>query len=158
MVKSATSMTRTRPGALQVIVTGTSSDAHTWNLVFLQLLLEDLGHQVLNLGPCTPDAVVVDSCVTHRPDLLVVSSVNGHGYIDTRPLITALRAEPVTAVLPAVVGGKLGISPDGREESVRALVEAGFDAVFDEGVSVTPFESFVASLSRRAVRPEGVGA
>ncbi|MGI5216152.1 cobalamin B12-binding domain-containing protein [Plantactinospora sp. CA-290183] len=158
MVKSATSMARTRPGALRVIVTGTSSDAHTWNLVFLQLLLEHLGHEVLNLGPCTPDALVVDSCVTHRPDLLVVSSVNGHGHIDACSLIAALRAEPATTDLRAVVGGKLGISLDGREGAVRALIEAGFDAVFDEGTTGISFESFMASLSQAATVPTGAGA
>lgn len=150
MVNSATTVARTRPGALKVIVTGTSSDAHTWNLVFLQLLLEELGHEVINLGPCTPDTLVVDSCAALRADLLVVSSVNGHGLIDARSLIAALRSGPDTAQLPVVIGGKLGISLTGREESVRALIGAGFDAVFDEAMSITSFQSFVASLSKGA--------
>ncbi|MFI6642974.1 cobalamin B12-binding domain-containing protein [Streptomyces sp. NPDC050504] len=154
MVNSTNSVPRHRSAALRVVVTGTSSDAHTWNLVFLQLLLEDLGHDVVNLGPCVPDHLVVAGCAELRAELLVVSSVNGHGANDARPLIAALRAAPETARLPVVIGGKLGTSLDGREESVRALVEAGFDAVFEEGMSVvTPFESFVASLAtaRRAV-------
>lgn len=153
-MKHATSPPDTRSAALRVVVTGTSSDAHTWNLVFLQLLLEELGHDVVNLGPCVPDRLAVDSCAELRADLLVVSSVNGHGANDARSLIAALRARRETAHLPVVIGGKLGISLAGREESVRALIEAGFDAVFEEGMSVvTPFESFVASLTagRRAV-------
>jgi methylaspartate mutase sigma subunit len=115
--------------------------------VFLQLLLEELGHEVVNLGPCAPDALVADSCAALRADLLVVSSVNGHGAIDARSLIRALRSRPATAHLPVVIGGKLGVSLTGREESVRALVGAGFDAVFDEAVSITSFTSFVALLS-----------
>jgi methylaspartate mutase sigma subunit len=31
------------PRALQVLLTSVSSDSHTWNLVFMQLLLERLG-------------------------------------------------------------------------------------------------------------------
>ncbi|MFH9733932.1 cobalamin B12-binding domain-containing protein [Streptomyces sp. NPDC017260] len=134
--------------ALDVVVTGSSSDAHTWNLVFLQLLLEDLGHRVVNLGPCAPDELVVSSCRVLTPDLLVVSSVNGHGYHDARSLLGALRADDDTAKLPVVVGGKLGIAPEGREEKVRALIEAGCDAVFDERVALTSFEAFVNALPK----------
>lgn len=64
---------------LDVLVTGLSSDAHTWNLVYLELLLEELGCRVTNLGACVPDATIVRECVTRRPDLLVIGSLNGHG-------------------------------------------------------------------------------
>lgn len=138
----------TRPHALDVVVTGSSSDAHTWNLVFLQLLLEDLGHSVVNLGPCAPDELVVDSCRDLAPDLLVVSSVNGHGFNDARSLLRALRADDANGTLPVVVGGKLGIGLEGREEKVRALIEAGCDAVFDERIALASFEAFVSALPK----------
>ena len=50
-----------------VIVTGTASDAHTWNLVFLQLMLEELGHDVDNLGPCVPDEELLGPSAEQRP-------------------------------------------------------------------------------------------
>lgn len=31
---------------LDVVVSTMASDSHTWNLVFLQLVLEELGHRV----------------------------------------------------------------------------------------------------------------
>ncbi|MDG4864224.1 cobalamin-dependent protein [Streptomyces sp. T-3] len=136
------------PQALDVVVTGSSSDAHTWNLVFLQLLLEDLGHRVVNLGPCAPDELVVDKCRDLAPDLLVVSSVNGHGFNDARSLLRALRADDANATLPVVVGGKLGIGLEGREEKVQALIEAGCDAVFDESIALASFEAFVGALPK----------
>ena len=37
-----------------VLLTGASSDAHTWNLVFLQLLIAEHGFRVTNLGPAVP--------------------------------------------------------------------------------------------------------
>jgi methylaspartate mutase sigma subunit len=137
---------------LRVIVTGTSSDAHTWNLVFLQLLLEESGHEVFNLGPCAPDALVADRCAELEPDLLVVSSVNGHGASDGRSLIRLLRSQASTAWLPVVIGGKLGTSHRGLEKAVRDLVEAGFDSVFEESLSVASFTSYVELLSGGAHR------
>ncbi len=75
------------------------------NLVYLQLVLEEIGHTVANLGPCPPDELVVDNCLELRPELVVVSSVNGHGFTDGLRLIRALRAVPELAGTPVVIGG-----------------------------------------------------
>ncbi|WP_406475070.1 cobalamin B12-binding domain-containing protein [Streptomyces sp. NBC_01615] len=152
-MKPAEWAARHRSGPLDVVVTGLPSDAHTWNLVFIQLLLEDLGHKVVNLGPCVPEDEIVESCCKFQPDLLVVSSVNGHGFNDARPLIGAIRSRWELAGLPAVIGGKLGVGGAAADEHVEQageLMAAGFDAVFQEGVGLAVFESFVGSLTGAA--------
>jgi len=136
---------------LDVIVTGLPSDAHTWNLVYIQLLLEDMGHRVVNLGSCVPQDEIIESCVTLRPDLLVVSSVNGHGGHDGRLLIEAVRSRWELAGLPAVIGGKLAVTDDGGRERALELTRAGFDAVFQDGVDFVSFAGFVGSVPARAV-------
>ncbi|MEU5809322.1 MULTISPECIES: cobalamin B12-binding domain-containing protein [unclassified Streptomyces] len=151
-MKPAELATCNRPASLDVVVTGLPSDAHTWNLVFIQLVLEDLGHGVVNLGPCIPEDEIVESCAKYQPDLLVVSSVNGHGFNDARPLIGALRSRPELDGMPVVIGGKLGVSGDRQEEQAQELMAAGFDAVFQEGVELASFEAFVGSLNREVVR------
>lgn len=120
------------PGPVTVL-SGTSSDSHTWNLVFLQLLLEEAGHRVDNVGPCVPDDLLVDRVRAQEPRLLVVSSVNGHGYEDGLRMITALRAAPGTAGVTAVIGGKLGVDGVLAPDRVRDLRDAGFDEVFADG-------------------------
>ena len=144
-MKPAELATPIRSGPLDVVVTGLPSDSHTWNLVFIQLVLEDLGHRVTNLGPCVPEDEIVESCCEHDPDLLVVSSVNGHGFQDAKPLIGALRSRPELAGLPAVIGGKLGVA-GGQEDQARDLMRAGFDAVFQDSADMTAFESYVRAL------------
>jgi methylaspartate mutase sigma subunit len=131
---------------LDVVVTSVASDSHTWNLVYLQLLLEELGHRVRNLGACVPDSLLVTECVRQRPDLVVVSSVNGHGLADGTRLIGRLRRRRELAGVPVVIGGKLGISGRGRAAELRA---AGFDAVFDDGATATAFRAFLGRLVRR---------
>jgi methylaspartate mutase sigma subunit len=129
-----------------VIVSSMASDSHTWNLVFLQLLIEELGHAVINLGACVPDELLVARCLSHRPDLVVLSSVNGHGHQEGLRVIEELRRYPELVGLPVIIGGKLGIGgADPRR--APALLEAGFDAVFEDGAaSMARFRSFIDRL------------
>jgi methylaspartate mutase sigma subunit len=108
----------------------TSSDSHTWNLMFLQLLLEERGHEVVNLGPCVPDDLLVETARSCRPSAIVISTVNGHGRIDGARVAQAVRQDPETAQLPMMIGGKLGIEGTSSDDEVSRLLEAGFDAVF----------------------------
>lgn len=133
--------------SLSVVVTSVASDAHTWNLVFLQLVLQELGHRVVNLGACVPDALLVAQCLRVRPDLVVVSSVNGHGYHDGMRLIRRLRGCSELAAVPVVIGGKLGIAGPGRRSGRERLRAAGFDAVFEEGTGLVAFQSFTRALT-----------
>jgi methylaspartate mutase sigma subunit len=138
-----------------VVVTGLSSDAHTWNLVYLELLLEELGCRVTNLGGCTPDETIVRQCLDRRPDLLVISSINGHGRQDGLRLIGVIRACPPLAAIPVVIGGKLDVTGAGDSRNAAALLAAGFDAVFEDAGGLTPFRSFVCTLAARAAAPIG---
>lgn len=133
----------------KVIVTTVSSDSHTWNLVFLQLLLEEIGHEVINLGSCVPDDTLVASCIAHNPDLIVVSSVNGHGYSDGKRVIEKIRKTHMLRHTPAVIGGKLGVSGELDQGMTEALIRAGFDAVFQSSSSLNALRSFVDALPAR---------
>lgn len=132
------------------LVSGVASDSHTWNLMFLQLLLEELGHEVHNLGACVGSELLVEQCLLRRPDLVVLSSVNGHGHLDGARMVRALRARPELASTTVIIGGKLGITGAEDRPAARALLDAGFDAVFDE--STEQFRRFVvASVAPRSV-------
>ncbi|GGY36545.1 hypothetical protein GCM10010363_16500 [Streptomyces omiyaensis] len=153
---------KAEPAGLDVVVTTMASDSHTWNLVFLQLLLQELGHRVTNLGACVPDELLVAECRRIRPDLIVLSSVNGHGFQDGRRVVAALRACPELARTPTVIGGKLAIEADGAPARREALLAAGFDEVFEEGSSAREFGELLRSLPAGAkgspALPEAVAA
>jgi methylaspartate mutase sigma subunit len=124
-----------------------ASDSHTWNLVFLQLLIEELGYNVVNLGPCVPDELLVSECCQIAPLMIVISSVNGHGHQDGMRVIGQLRDCAQLARTPTVIGGKLGISGGQDMQSLDELRAAGFDAVFEDGVSgVVEFKKFAMAL------------
>lgn len=133
----------------RVLLSSVSSDSHTWNLVFLQLLMQESGHEVRNLGACVPDDLLLAECRETAPDLVVISTVNGHGYADGKRLIAKIRACPELRRLPVVIGGKLGVA--GADDLDRAveLLALGFDSVHQDGADLTVFTRFVESVSPR---------
>lgn len=120
------------PRRLHVLVAGTSSDAHTWNLVYLQLALEEAGHDVTNLGPCVPDDLLTEACVRLRPDALVISSVNGHGHADVARAAAMVRYDSRHDAMPIIVGGLLGTAGDPNANHAPALEAAGVTAVLEK--------------------------
>jgi methylaspartate mutase sigma subunit len=140
------------PGAgLSVVVSSVASDSHTWNLVYLQLAVEELGHTVTNLGACVPDELLVDECLRLDPDLVVLSSVNGHGRIDGARVIARVRARPELAATPVVIGGMLGIAGPGGRQAHDLLLAAGFNAVFDDGARLPAFRAYLEELTAGVV-------
>jgi methylaspartate mutase sigma subunit len=76
--------------------------------------------------------LLVHEVLMHRPDLVVISSVNGHGVHDGLRAITLLRAQPELAGMPVVIGGKLGLHGELTDAELDRLTGAGYDAVFAE--------------------------
>ncbi|MFH8340024.1 cobalamin B12-binding domain-containing protein [Streptomyces sp. AM6-12] len=144
--------------ATRVLLSTVSSDSHTWNLVFLQLLLEERGYEVRNLGPCVPDAEIIEEVRAQRPDAVVISSVNGHGHIDGRRLIRKLRedSDATLSTVPVMIGGKLGIQGADQPHLADELVAEGFDAVFTDGADPAEFGSALQRMTGH--RPEIAGA
>lgn len=133
---------------LRFIVTTIPSDSHTWNLVFLQLMLEGMGHEVVNLGACVPTDVLIEECRLRRPDAVVVSSVNGLANIEAPAIIEALRGsgDGDLAGLPVIIGGKLGILGVENQRYGEQLRSAGFDAVFTADEPIDRFLDFCEQL------------
>ncbi|MGW3206558.1 cobalamin B12-binding domain-containing protein [Streptomyces sp. NPDC001135] len=146
--------------ARRVLLSTVSSDSHTWNLVFLQLLLEEHGYEVTNLGPCVPDAEIIEQIRTQRPDAVVISSVNGHGAIDGLRLIRKVREHGDSAVsrVPVMIGGKLGIQGAAQPQLAEELSAAGFDAVFTDGADPAEFDAALRQLTAHRAESPGVAA
>jgi methylaspartate mutase sigma subunit len=137
------------PGTGTVLVTSTPSDSHTWNLVFLQLALEEAGYLVRNVGACPPVDVIVDECRLSKPDLVVISSVNGHGLADGIRVVHAIKGEPHIAEIPLVIGGMLttgGVDPVDVESQ---LLAAGCAGVFIRPTAMADFAAFLATVTNR---------
>ncbi|MER6570189.1 cobalamin-dependent protein [Streptomyces sp. NPDC001093] len=141
------------PSRGTVVISSLASDSHTWNLVFLQLLIEECGYEVVNLGPCVPDELLVAECSARRPEMIVISSVNGHGHQDGMRVIERLRDCDPLAATPIVIGGKLGTDGGEGQDRTGELIAAGFDAVFEDGKEpIAAFRTFLDALPRPVQR------
>ncbi|PKW16747.1 cobalamin B12-binding domain-containing protein [Saccharopolyspora spinosa] len=134
------------PSLPRVLLSTISSDSHTWNLVFLQLLLEEGGNEVINLGPCVPDELLLESARKHEPDAIVISTVNGHGHIDGSRLIKKLRSVPGLRDVPTIIGGKLGIRGAENSMYTESLLKAGYTAVFTDSREPSLLNDRIAEL------------
>lgn len=131
----------------KVILTTIPSDSHTWNLIYMQLLLEENGFEVFNLGPCTSYEEVLQTCTEITPDLILVSTVNGHGYLEGKMLIEKLKQLPVIQDIPLYIGGKLSTDKNLSYLYAMELEMAGYTKVYYENEEV---DDFVAQLHKIA--------
>jgi methylaspartate mutase sigma subunit len=141
-----------RSRGLHVVLAGASSDAHTWNLIFLQLLLTEHGHRVTNLGPCVPDDMLIEVTADQIPDLITVCSVNGGAVRDGVRFIRRARDHRRLAGVPIVIGGKLAAPTGSYEDAARDLLDAGYHAVFDDEGGVPAFRAYVGALAAQTWR------
>ena len=124
------------------------SDSHMWGLVYLQLLLEEQGIDVINLGPCVPAVRTLEALKHLRPDVLVISSVNGHGLWQGR----ALRESAVDMfgadLPPFLIGGKLTTSESENAAAVRELRAAGFAGIFVGKQAIPEFRQWLLQFKQ----------
>jgi methylaspartate mutase sigma subunit len=124
------------------LLTTVPSDSHSWNLVFMEFLLNDLGYKVENLGPNTPMDEVVSRLNRNGSAIVVVSTVNGHGYLEGAELARRIRAETDHSE-GLYIGGKICTENDPQTiaRHSETLRTAGFDEVFDDSVA-NSFDAF----------------
>lgn len=134
----------------QVLLATIECDAHTWNLVYLEALLEEHGAHVTNLGPCTPAESIISSITDRRPDLVVVSTVNGHGFSQGKQLISRCSRNLGDQRPPFVIGGKLTTESAGHEVVAAELLGAGFEEVFVEPRGVAEFREWFEAFKTLA--------
>ena len=127
------------PPRRRAVLTTIPSDSHSWNLIFIELLLREHGYDVTNLGVCVPVASTLAACQRLRPDLLIVSTVNGHGYLESAEIARTIRGAGDLGDIPLILGGLLHPDSARAGAQVEALRAAGFDHVL-------PGEAGVATL------------
>lgn len=128
------------------MVSSTSSDSHTWNLVFLELFIEERGHESINIGNCVPADLLVRRCLEELPDYLVVSSVNGHGFRDGLAIAREIERHPQLCNMQLIIGGKLNTSNSNSAAMERELLEAGYSRVFQGEHAAADFRSLLDGL------------
>jgi methylaspartate mutase sigma subunit len=116
----------TKPTA---IVATTPDDSHMWNLVGVQLKLEERGFIVKNLGSCTPPTEIAELVRDLKPDLLVISTINGHGVFSISAILETLQEYQMIRTAKIIVGGLLTTDPELAAKAEAELIAQGVGSV-----------------------------
>jgi methylaspartate mutase sigma subunit len=125
------------------LLTTIESDSHTWNLVYIQCVLEEHHIDTINLGPCVPVVTTLDAMHAHRPDAVVISTVNGHGLVQGRSLLSEARRRFGASCPPMLIGGQLSTRAAERLSIRRELLTLGFSGVFVGDRAVAEFRHWL---------------
>ena len=136
---------------LKALLTTIPSDSHQWNLVFMQLFLEENGLEVINLGPNVPYDLLETSCLEHQPDLVIVSTVNGHGYIEGKELINRIRQTDGMNGKPVFMGGKLSTDVNLSYLYAMELEQAGYKKVYCNDQDLPDFMLQLQEIRRQRI-------
>ncbi len=115
---------------LDVVVATTPDDSHSWNMHGVELELIDRGLRVLNLGPCTPIRLVAETLRDFRPQLLVITTVNGHGAASMPELMAELAKFQLLKSTSVIVGGILTVDVATASEAEKSINALGCSGVF----------------------------
>lgn len=110
------------------------ADVHAVGNKILSHAFTEAGLNVINLGVMVSQKEFIEAAIEADADLIVVSSLYGHGEIDCR----GLRQKCVEAGIGGIklyVGGNLVVGKKDFESVKRVFVEMGFDRVYPPGTA-----------------------
>ncbi len=131
---------------MKVMLGTIPSDSHSWNLVYMQLLLNELECDVTQLGICTPEHVYVDTLNSAQFDLIVLSSINGHGFSQGKSVAHYISKNFKGEIPPMVIGGKLTTDNNFTAWHDSKMKQQGFSKVYYNEHAISDFIRDIESL------------
>lgn len=120
---------------MKTIVLGViGSDCHAVGNKILDHALTEAGYNVINIGVLSPQEDFINAAIETNADLILVSSLYGHGEIDCR----GLREKCDEAGLKGIklyVGGNIVVGKQNWEDVYNRFIAMGFDRVYPPGTS-----------------------
>ena len=120
---------------MKTIVLGViGADVHAVGNRILAYAFEQAGFRVVNLGVMVQQEEYVAAAVETAADVIMVSSLYGHGEMDCRGLREKCDEAGLEGIL-MYVGGNLVVGKQDFEEVARKFHGMGFDRVYPPGTS-----------------------
>lgn len=108
------------------------ADVHAVGNKILEFALAHAGYHVVNLGVMVSQEEFVHAAIETAADVMLVSSLYGHGEMDCRGL-RGKCDEAGLAGLPLYVGGNLVVGKADFAEVERLYKDMGFTRVYPPG-------------------------
>lgn len=111
------------------------SDCHAVGNKILDHSLTEAGYNVVNIGVLSPQEDFINAAVETNADVILVSSLYGHGEIDCRGMREKCDEAGLNDIL-LYVGGNIVVGKQEWEEVHKTFKKMGFDRVYGPGTSV----------------------
>lgn len=116
--------------------------------MYMRLLVAEHGASPDCLGCCVPYSHTTDEILAQSPDLVVVSTVNGHGSQQGGELMRIIVDRLGRKAPPCVVGGQLSVESSRYHRAAESLLRAGYKRVFYGESAIPAFNRFMRELIR----------
>ncbi len=118
---------------MKTIVIGViGADIHAVGNKIIEFTLQNAGYNVINIGVLSSQEDFINAAIESDASLIMVSSLYGHGEIDSR----GFREKCIEAGIGDIllyIGGNIVVGKQNFEEVENRFKQMGFDRVFPPG-------------------------
>ena len=111
------------------------ADCHAVGNKILDYSLSEAGFNVINIGVLSPQEDFINAAIETNADVILVSSLYGHGEIDCRGMREKCDEAGLEGIL-LYVGGNIVVGKQNWDEVYKRFKTMGFDRVYPPGTSV----------------------
>lgn len=111
------------------------SDCHAVGNKILDYSLSEAGYEVVNIGVLSPQEDFISAAIETNAEVVMVSSLYGHGEIDCRGMRDKCNEAGLSHV-KLYVGGNIVVGKQDFAEVKERFESMGFDRVYPPGTSV----------------------
>lgn len=111
------------------------ADCHAVGNKILDYSLSEAGFNVINIGVLSPQEDFINAAIETNADVILVSSLYGHGEIDCRGMREKCDEAGLEGIL-LYVGGNIVVGKQNWDEVYKRFRAMGFDRVYPPGTSV----------------------
>jgi methylaspartate mutase sigma subunit len=128
---------------LKTIVIGViGADVHAVGNKIIEYTLNNAGYNVINIGVLSSQEDFINASIETNADLMLVSSLYGHGEIDCRGMREKCIESGIGDIL-LYVGGNIVVGKQNFDHVKKVFLEMGFNRVFPPG---TPIDNALANI------------
>lgn len=121
---------------MKTIVIGViGADVHAVGNKIIEYTLTKSGYNVVNIGVLSSQEDFINAAIETNADMIMVSSLYGHGEIDCRGMRDKCIESGIEDIL-LYVGGNIVVGKQDFSEVKERFLEMGFNKIYPPGTSI----------------------
>lgn len=130
---------------MKTIVIGViGADVHAVGNKIIDYTLTNAGYNVVNIGVLSTQEDFINAAIETNADLILVSSLYGHGEIDCRGMREKCIESGIADTI-LYVGGNIVVGKQNFQKVKKIFADMGFNRVYPPG---TPIDNALADIKR----------